>query len=209
MFSVSPPSFWVRFGNRHSLHSLTHLSIVFQGNLLHRWSGESSYPASHFSTGRWICTTLPGTEKFCNVKKMWQRRIFRSSWLLQVWYLRAYLLHRFFLARFFHDEFTWKLCARSDSPILSLYASLIKMVYAIAAKSQQRPRWHQLQHAIKRNFGGLIEGDPVEIFKRYYTEKDVSWPMEQYLAGVELVSTLRSLHFTELYPIINHCKMVH
>ena len=104
MFSVSPPSFWVRFGNRHSLPSLTHLRIVFQGNLLHGWSGESSYPASHFSTGRWICTTLPGTETFCNVKKMWQRRIFRSSWLLQVWYLRAYILHRFFLARFFHDE---------------------------------------------------------------------------------------------------------
>ena len=104
MFLVSPPSFWVRFGNRHSLPSFTQLSIVFQGNLLHGWSGESSYPASHFSTGRWICTTLQGTEKFCNVKKMWQRRIFRSSWLLQVWYLRAYILHRFFLARFFHDE---------------------------------------------------------------------------------------------------------
>ena len=68
----------------------------------------------------------------------------------------------------------WKVCARSDSPLLSLYASLIKMVYAIAAKSQQRPRWHELQHAIKRNFGGLIEGDPVEIFKGYFTEKEVS-----------------------------------
>ena len=68
----------------------------------------------------------------------------------------------------------WKLSARSDSPLLSLYASLIKMVYAIAAKSHQRPRWHELEHAIKRNFGGLIERDPVKIFKRYYTEKDVS-----------------------------------
>ena len=48
------------------------------------------------------------------------------------------------------------------------------MVYANAAKSKQKPRWHELEHAIKRNFGGLIEGDPVEIFKRYYTEKDVS-----------------------------------
>ena len=48
------------------------------------------------------------------------------------------------------------------------------MVYAIAAKSRQRPRWYELEHAIKRNFGGLIEGDPVEIFKRYYTEKEVS-----------------------------------
>ena len=60
------------------------------------------------------------------------------------------------------------------------YASLIKMVYAIAAKSHQRPRWYELEHAIKRNFGGLIERDPVEIFKRYYTEKDVSWRTEQY-----------------------------
>ena len=76
--------------------------------------------------------------------------------------------------RFFNDEYTWKLCALGDLRLLSLYASLIKMVYAIAAKSQQRPRWHELEHAIRRNFGGLIEGDPVETFKRYYTEKDVS-----------------------------------
>ena len=48
------------------------------------------------------------------------------------------------------------------------------MVYSIAKKSTQRPRWHELEHAIKRNFGGLIEGDPVEIFKRYYPETDVS-----------------------------------
>ena len=51
------------------------------------------------------------------------------------------------------------------------------MVYSIASKSGKRPRWHELEHAIKRNFGGLIEGDPVEIFKRYYPrEKDVSKP---------------------------------
>ncbi|XP_022803330.1 E3 ubiquitin-protein ligase rnf213-alpha-like isoform X2 [Stylophora pistillata] len=52
------------------------------------------------------------------------------------------------------------------------FYSLIKMVYSIAAKSNRRPRWHELEHAIKRNFGGLIEGDPVEIFKRYYPETD-------------------------------------
>ena len=76
---------------------------------------------------------------------------------------------------------------------LSLYASLIKMVYAIAAKSQQIPRWHELEHAIKRNFGGLIEGDPVEIFKRYYTEKEVSW-------RIEIVSNLfvHCVHCTSL-----------
>jgi len=50
------------------------------------------------------------------------------------------------------------------------------MVYSIAAKSGERPRWHQLEHAIKRNFGGLVEGEPVDIFKRYYQETDVSLP---------------------------------
>ena len=50
------------------------------------------------------------------------------------------------------------------------------MVYSIAAKSGERPRWPQLEHAIKRNFGGLVEGEPVEIFKRYYPETDVSLP---------------------------------
>jgi hypothetical protein len=50
------------------------------------------------------------------------------------------------------------------------------MVYSIAAKSGERPRWHQLEHAIKRNFGGLVEGEPVEIFKRYCQETDVSLP---------------------------------
>ena len=55
---------------------------------------------------------------------------------------------------------------------MSLCASLIKMVYSIAAK--QRPGWQELEQAIKRNFGGLVEGDPVEIFKRHYIKKDVS-----------------------------------
>ena len=48
------------------------------------------------------------------------------------------------------------------------------MVYAIAAKSGQRPMWSQLEHAIRRNFGGLVEGEPVEIFKRHFQVTDVS-----------------------------------
>ena len=50
------------------------------------------------------------------------------------------------------------------------------MVYSIAAK--QRPGWQKLEQAIKRNFGGLVEGDPVEIFKRHYIKKDVSLLIE-------------------------------
>ena len=48
------------------------------------------------------------------------------------------------------------------------------MVYAIAATSDQRPRWHQLEHVIRRNFGGLTERTPVDIFKRYFQDTDVS-----------------------------------
>lgn len=48
------------------------------------------------------------------------------------------------------------------------------MVYAIAARSGHRPRWHQLEHAIRRNFGGLVEGEPVEIFKHFFPYADVS-----------------------------------
>ncbi|RMX46188.1 hypothetical protein pdam_00007847 [Pocillopora damicornis] len=73
---------------------------------------------------------------------------------------------------------TLKKCGKEEFFGLRDFYSLIKMVYAIAAKSQQRPRWHELQHAIKRNFGGLIEGDPVEIFKRYFTEKEDDYVAE-------------------------------
>ena len=61
---------------------------------------------------------------------------------------------------------------------LAYLLSLIKMVYSMAAKSGERPRWHQLEHAIKRNFGGLVEGEPVQIFKRYYPEREVSLPFD-------------------------------
>ena len=47
------------------------------------------------------------------------------------------------------------------------FYSLIKMLYHMCAKSNLRPTWPQLKHAIKRNFGGLESADwnPFEIFK--------------------------------------------
>ncbi|KAJ8315842.1 hypothetical protein KUTeg_007992 [Tegillarca granosa] len=44
------------------------------------------------------------------------------------------------------------------------FYSLLKMVYAFAEKKIQRPTWRQLEHAIRRNFGGLDKVDPVEVF---------------------------------------------
>ena len=65
-------------------------------------------------------------------------------------------------------------CRFSTYLFFVLCYSLIKMVYAIAAKSGQRPMWSQLEHAIRRNFGGLVEGEPVEIFKQHFQDTDVS-----------------------------------
>lgn len=40
------------------------------------------------------------------------------------------------------------------------------MVYAFAAKSEHKPTWLQLKHAIMRNFGGLENINSVEIFRQ-------------------------------------------
>ena len=69
------------------------------------------------------------------------------------------------------------------------------MVYAIAAKSGQRPMWNQLEHAIRRNFGGLVEGEPVEIFKRHFQITDVS-----------INKTPWSVHFGVLVVELINCK---
>ncbi|XP_041354620.1 E3 ubiquitin-protein ligase rnf213-alpha-like [Gigantopelta aegis] len=45
------------------------------------------------------------------------------------------------------------------------FYSLVKMVYAFAAQQPRPLCWHQLEHSVRRNFGGLDTVDPVEIFK--------------------------------------------
>lgn len=46
--------------------------------------------------------------------------------------------------------------------------SLIKMIYWMCDKSGSPPTWPQLEHAIRRNFGGLDEAtlNPLDEFKR-------------------------------------------
>lgn len=43
--------------------------------------------------------------------------------------------------------------------IIVLYHSLIKMLYYMCEKSGRPPTWPQMEHAIKRNFGGLESKD--------------------------------------------------
>lgn len=39
------------------------------------------------------------------------------------------------------------------------------MVYKISEEQGREPRWPEVEHAIRRNFGGLDEIKPVEIFQ--------------------------------------------
>ena len=38
------------------------------------------------------------------------------------------------------------------------------MLYAFVSRSRSKPTWLQLKHSILRNFGGLENVDPVDIF---------------------------------------------
>ena len=41
------------------------------------------------------------------------------------------------------------------------------MVYKIAEEHGREPRWPEIEQAIRRNFGGLDDTDPVKFFRKY------------------------------------------
>ena len=41
------------------------------------------------------------------------------------------------------------------------------MVYKTAKEHGRKPRWPEIEQAIRRNFGGLDASDPVEIFRKH------------------------------------------
>ncbi|KAJ7339580.1 hypothetical protein OS493_005983 [Desmophyllum pertusum] len=49
------------------------------------------------------------------------------------------------------------------------FYSLVKMVYKIAEEHGREPRWPEIEHAIRRNFGGLDEIKPVKVFKKQFS----------------------------------------
>ncbi|XP_078381354.1 E3 ubiquitin-protein ligase rnf213-alpha-like isoform X3 [Oculina patagonica] len=51
------------------------------------------------------------------------------------------------------------------------FYSLVKMVYKLAEEHGREPRWPEIEHAIRRNFGGLDEIDPVDVFKRQFKQQ--------------------------------------
>ena len=61
--------------------------------------------------------------------------------------------------------------------------SLVKMVYKIAEKLNREPAWKDIERAIRRNFGGLDEIDPVEIFREHFSLGNMVGMNSQYLTG--------------------------
>ncbi|XP_068694646.1 E3 ubiquitin-protein ligase rnf213-alpha-like isoform X2 [Montipora foliosa] len=51
------------------------------------------------------------------------------------------------------------------------FYSLVKMVYKMAEDLGHEPGWKDIEHAIRRNFGGLDEIDPVKIFKKQFPQE--------------------------------------
>ena len=79
---------------------------------------------------------------------------------------------------------------------LMLY-SLIKMLYSMCQKSQRLPTWRQLEHAIKRNFGGL-ETEKLNPFKEF--ERLITIDREQDLSNVPVEVMIQWQNFTLLVP---------
>ena len=92
-------------------------------------------------------------------------------------------------------------------PNMSLIFSLIKMLYYMCEKSKAPPTWKQLEHAIRRNFGGL-ESKELNPFHEF--EKVI--PMRQELpnldefpeeVGFVVVFVYYLMYFFQLQSIVN------
>ncbi|XP_060599995.1 E3 ubiquitin-protein ligase RNF213-like [Ruditapes philippinarum] len=61
------------------------------------------------------------------------------------------------------------------------FYSLVKMVFRFVEKGKRKPSWHEMMHAIMRNFGGL-DGknvNPIESFRRNFAAVDFGEPSER------------------------------
>ena len=53
------------------------------------------------------------------------------------------------------------------------------MVYGFASRSNQTPTWYELKHAILRNFGGLDNVKPIDVFMKHLRSIDKSKPVQK------------------------------
>jgi len=84
------------------------------------------------------------------------------------------------------------------------FFSLIKMLYNMCKKSERHPTWHQLEHAIKRNFGGFEsqELNPFEIFEEFLKEKHLKVSSDIFSSEVSLLILLQNIHLIFFVSLI-------
>ena len=85
-----------------------------------------------------------------------------------------------------------------------MLCSLIKMLYSMCQKSQRLPTWRQLEHAIKRNFGGL-ETEKLNPFKEF--ERLITIDREQDLSNVPVEVMKHMAGY--LINYLNHLVALH
>jgi len=86
--------------------------------------------------------------------------------------------------------------------------SLVKMVFGFASRSNSIPTWNELQHAILRNFGGLDDIKPVEVFAKHLRQIDRD--AEVRSVDVQLCNAvyIYNKHLKNVGPI-RHCEPPH
>ena len=80
---------------------------------------------------------------------------------------------------------------------LTLNFSLVKMVYKTAEEHGREPRWPEIEQAIRRNFGGLDEIDPVKIFKEHvpFSRNEMVGVLNNLLICFIVTSAIRPRYF--------------
>lgn len=80
--------------------------------------------------------------------------------------------------------------------LIAFLCSLIKMLYYMCEKSNYPPTWPQLEHAIKRNFGGLEseKWSPFEVFKNEIGLDLPEVPDEVCISGILIVQCWCYMH---------------
>jgi len=90
--------------------------------------------------------------------------------------LHSALYPLFFLRILIHNE-VWSWCQVTVYHVSVVCFSLVKMVFGFASRSNSMPTWHELQHAILRNFGGLDDVKPVQVFAKHLRLIDEDAPV--------------------------------
>ena len=80
--------------------------------------------------------------------------------------------------------------------------SLVKMVYGFASQAGDKPTWHEMKHAIMRNFGGLENINPTEVFTRHMDFVDKG---AKVTACYLIISSIIHLPLTILTLNHSHC----